>query len=294
MSIIDGRQISADIVEELKQEVAGLPAGSRPCIHLVRVGEDPASVSYVKKKQETAEQIGMEGRLTVLPENASQEELFALIDRLNADASVHGILIQSPLPKHMNERDAFNRVAAEKDVDGLGVVNMGRIVQDDERGFTPCTPKGIVELLKRSDIRTEGKHVVVVGRSVLVGKAAGLLFLQKGPFANATVTTCHSRTADLPAITRQADILIAAIGQPRFITKDMVKPGCVVIDVGINRIEDSSRKSGYRLVGDVDFDAVAPVAGRITPAPGGVGPMTVAMLMRNTLTAFHMAEKSKV
>lgn len=288
MSIIDGRIISAQIVEELKQEVTNLPKGARPCIHLVRVGEDPASVSYVRKKQQTAEQIGMEGHITVLPESASQDELFALLDKLNADPSVHGILVQSPLPPHMDEREAFNRVAPEKDVDGLGVVNMGRLMQDDERGFSPCTPTGIVELLERTGIESRGKHVVVIGRSLLVGKSAAMLFLRKGAFADATVTVCHSRTSDLPAVARQADILIAAIGRPQFVGPDMVKPGSVVIDVGINRIEDSSRKSGYRLVGDVNFSSVEPIVSHITPAPGGVGPMTVAMLMRNTLKAFRL------
>jgi len=291
MTLIDGRKISDEIVEELRQEVAALPAGSRPCIHLVRVGEDPASVSYVRKKQETAQKLGMDGRVTVLPANAPEAELHKLLDQLNADPSVHGILVQSPLPAHMDERAAFNRLAPGKDVDGLGVINMGKLVQDDESGFYPCTPSGIVELLKRTGIKSDGKHVVVVGRSQLVGKPAGLLFLQKGPFANATVTVCHSRTKDLGSVTRQADILIAAIGRPRFITADMVRPGCVVIDVGINRIEDPTKKSGYKLVGDVDFDAVAPIAEAMTPAPGGVGPMTVTMLMRNTLKAFRMATR---
>lgn len=289
MHLIDGRKISDDIVAELAQDVAALPAGSRPCIHLVRVGEDPASVSYVRKKQQTAEKLGMEGRLTVLPETATEAELHAVLDRLNADPTVHGILVQSPLPAHMNERDAFNRLDPAKDVDGLGVINMGRLVQDDDSGFYPCTPSGIVELLRRTGIQTDGKHVVVVGRSQLVGKPAGLLMLQKGPFANATVTICHSRTKNLESITRQADILIAAIGRPRFITSKMVRPGAVVIDVGINRVEDPTKKSGYKLVGDVDFDAVAPIAEAITPAPGGVGPMTVTMLMRNTLEAFRRA-----
>ncbi|MBN1404666.1 MAG: bifunctional 5,10-methylenetetrahydrofolate dehydrogenase/5,10-methenyltetrahydrofolate cyclohydrolase [Opitutales bacterium] len=288
MTIIDGNNIANQIVEELRAEVSQLPENDRPCIHLVRVGEDPASVSYVKKKQDTAAKIGMKGLVTVLPESATQEELFRLLDKLNADPSVHGILVQAPLPKHMSERDTFNHLSADKDVDGLSVVNMGRLVQDDMSGFAPCTPSGIVELLRRTGIETAGKHVVVLGRSLLVGKAAGLLMLQKGPFGDATVTTCHSRTKNLGEVTKQADILIAAIGRPRFVTKDMVKAGAVVIDVGINRIADASRKSGSRLVGDVDYDAVAPLCEAITPVPGGVGPMTVAMLMKNTLKAFKM------
>lgn len=287
-TIISGNDISRQIIEELHTEVSTLPENDRPCIHLVRVGEDPASVSYVKKKQETAAKIGMKGLVTVLPESTTQEELFALLDKLNKDDSVHGILVQAPLPSHMSERETFNFISSKKDVDGLNAASLGKVAQDDESGFASCTPSGIVEMLRRADIRTSGKHVVVLGRSLLVGKPAALLMLQKGPFADATVTVCHSRTKDLPAITRQADILIAAIGKPRFVTADMVKPGCVVIDVGINRIADATRKSGTRLVGDVDYDAVMPIASAITPVPGGVGPMTVAMLMKNTLKAYKM------
>ncbi|MFA5258205.1 MAG: bifunctional methylenetetrahydrofolate dehydrogenase/methenyltetrahydrofolate cyclohydrolase FolD [Opitutales bacterium] len=289
MTIIDGNSISSQIVEELRAEVSQLPADERPCIHLVRVGEDPASVSYVRKKQETAAKIGMKGIVTVLPEATTQAELFALLDQLNADRSVHGILVQAPLPKHMSERAVFNRICADKDVDGLSSANLGRLVQDDPTGFASCTPSGIVELLRRTGISPTGRHVVVLGRSLLVGKPVALLMLQKGPLADATVTVCHSRTKDLASVTRQADILIAAIGKARFVTADMVKPGCVVIDVGINRIADATRKSGSRLVGDVDFDAVAPITEAITPVPGGVGPMTVAMLMKNTLKAYRMS-----
>ncbi len=288
MTVIDGNAIAGQLIEELRSEVSAMPENARPCIHLVRVGEDPASVSYVKKKQETAAKIGMTGIVTVLPEATTQAELFAFIDALNADSSVHGILVQAPLPKHMNERDTFNRISPLKDVDGLNAASVGKLVQDDESGFASCTPSGIVELLRRTGVRTAGKHVVVLGRSLLVGKPAALLMLQKGPFADATVTVCHSRTKDLPSKTAQADILIAAIGRARFVSADMVKPGAVVIDVGINRIADASRKSGQRLVGDVDYDAVAPLCEAITPVPGGVGPMTVAMLMKNTLKAFKM------
>jgi methylenetetrahydrofolate dehydrogenase (NADP+)/methenyltetrahydrofolate cyclohydrolase len=288
-TIIDGNAIAGQIIEELRAEVSAMPEATRPCIHLVRVGEDPASVSYVRKKQETAAKIGMKGLVTVLKESASQEELFTLLKSLNDDDSVHGILVQAPLPRQISERETFNFISPRKDVDGLNAASVGKLVQDDESGFASCTPSGIVELLRRTGIKTSGKHVVVLGRSLLVGKPAAILMLQKGPFADATVTVCHSRTADLPAITRQADILIAAIGKPRFVTADMVKSGCVVIDVGINRIQDATRKTGSRLVGDVDYDAVAPLASAITPVPGGVGPMTVAMLMKNTLKAFKMS-----
>jgi methylenetetrahydrofolate dehydrogenase (NADP+)/methenyltetrahydrofolate cyclohydrolase len=288
-TIIDGNAIAGQIIEELRVEVSALPENERPCIHLVRVGEDPASVSYVKKKQDTAAKIGMKGLVTVLPEATTQAELFALLAKLNADPSVHGILVQAPLPKHMSERETFNFISPKKDVDGLNAASVGKIVQDDESGFASCTPSGIVELLKRTNVKTAGKHVVVLGRSLLVGKPAALLMLQKGPFADATVTVCHSRTQDLPSVTRQADILIAAIGKPRFVTRNMVKEGAVVIDVGINRIADASRKTGTRLVGDVDYDEVMPIASAITPVPGGVGPMTVAMLMKNTLKAWKIS-----
>lgn len=287
MHLIDGNAIAASIIEELKVAVAALPAGgARPCIAFIRVGEDPASVSYVNKKNKTASEIGMGTRLELLPQDVAAERLYAVIDRLNADPAVHGILIQAPLPSHLDELEAFRRVRPEKDVDGLGTMNLGKIAQDDETGFVCCTPAGIMELLKRSGVKLAGKHVVVLGRSLLVGKPIALLAMQKGEWANATVTVCHSRTRDLPAITRQADVLVAAIGRAEFVTKEMVKPGAAVIDVGINRVADASRKTGYRLVGDVAFPEVSQIAGMITPVPGGVGPMTVAMLMRNTFKAF--------
>ena len=284
MQLIDGNAIAASIIEELTTEVAGL--GGKPAISFIRVGEDPASVSYVNKKKKTAHAIGIRSQLTLLPETVSQEELFANIDQLNADPDVHGILIQAPLPKHIDETATFNRVLPGKDVDGFNTVNIGKLCQEDQSGFVACTPAGIVQLIHRSGIETEGKHVVVIGRSQIVGKPAALLMIQKNTPGNATVTVCHSRTANLPEITRQADVLIAAIGRPNFVTADMVKDGVNVIDVGINRIEDATRKKGYRLVGDVDFDAVAPKAVHITPVPGGVGPMTVAMLMQNTVKAY--------
>lgn len=284
MELIDGNKIAADIIAELKAEVAVL-GGRKPCIALVRVGEDPASISYVTKKQKTSAEIGIESRLILPPATISQEELFALVDQLNADATVDGILVQSPLPKHINEVAVFGRIAAHKDVDGFHTVNLGKLVQENETGFVACTPAGIMELLQRSGVSLSGKHVVVLGRSLIVGKPAALLAMQRKAWANATVTVCHSQTANLPALTRQADILIAAIGKAEFVTADMVKPGAVIIDVGVNRVPDASKKSGYRLTGDVHFPTVSPLCAKITPVPGGVGPMTVAMLMKNTVRA---------
>lgn len=284
MELIDGNKIAADIIAELKAEVAAL-GGRNPCIALVRVGEDPASISYVTKKQKTSAEIGIESRLILPPATISQEELFAIVDQLNTDATVDGILVQSPLPKHINEVAVFGRIAAHKDVDGFHTVNLGKLVQENETGFVACTPAGIMELLQRSGVSLSGKHVVVLGRSLIVGKPAALLAMQRKAWANATVTVCHSQTANLPALTRQADILIAAIGKAEFVTADMVKPGAVIIDVGVNRVPDASKKSGYRLTGDVHFPTVSPLCSKITPVPGGVGPMTVAMLMKNTVRA---------
>ncbi len=284
MQLIDGNAIAATLVAELKARVAALP-GRKPCLALVRVGEDPASVSYVRKKEKTAAEIGIESRVILPPVSISQAELEKLIDDLNADPAVDGILVQSPLPKNLDEPAAFRRIAAHKDVDGFHTLNLGKLVQEDDSGFVACTPAGIMELLARSGVDLKGKHVVVLGRSLIVGKPAALLALQKKAGANGTVTICHSGTADVAALTRLADVLIAAIGKPEFVKADMVKPGAVVIDVGINRVPDPSKKTGYKLVGDVDFDGVAPLASQITPVPGGVGPMTVCMLMRNTLKA---------
>ena len=286
MELIDGNKLAAEIVAELKAEVATLP-GRRPCIALVRVGEDPASVSYVAKKQKTSAEIGIESRLIFPPTTISQAELFALIDGLSADPGVDGILVQSPLPKHLNEVEVVRRIAAHKDVDGFHTMNLGKLAQEDASGFVACTPAGIMELLRRSGVQLAGRHVVVLGRSLIVGKPAALLALQRQPWANATVTVCHSQTANLPSFTRQADILIAAIGKPEFVTADMVKPGAVVIDVGVNRVADPTKKSGYRLTGDVHFPTVAPLCSKITPVPGGVGPMTVALLMKNTVRAWR-------
>jgi methylenetetrahydrofolate dehydrogenase (NADP+)/methenyltetrahydrofolate cyclohydrolase len=288
MELIDGNLIAATLVAELKSQVAAI-SGRRPCLALVRVGEDPASVSYVKKKEKTAAEIGIDSRIILPPVTIPQADLEKLIDDLNADPSVDGILVQSPLPKPLNEQAVFSRIAPQKDVDGFHTVNIGKIAQEDPTGFVACTPAGIMELLARSGTDLAGKHVVVLGRSLIVGKPVGLLALQKKAGANATVTFCHSGTRDLPSITRLADVLIAAIGRAEFVRGDMVKPGAVVIDVGINRVADASKKTGYKLVGDVHFESVSPLASKITPVPGGVGPMTVCMLMQNTVKAWRLA-----
>ncbi len=289
MQLIDGNRIATDIIAELTATVAALP-GRKPCLALVRVGEDPASVSYVKKKETTAATIGVTSRIILPPVTITQAELEKLIDDLNADPAVDGILVQSPLPKPLDELAVFRRVAPPKDVDGFNTVNLGKVAQEDDTGFVACTPAGIMELLARSGVDLKGKHVVVLGRSLIVGKPVALLALQKRAGANGTVTICHSGTRDLPAITRLADVLIAAIGRAEFVTADMVKPGAVVIDVGINRVADPAKKSGYRLTGDVHFPSVAPLCALITPVPGGVGPMTVAMLMKNTVKARLLAK----
>lgn len=289
MELIDGNKIAADIVAELKSQVSSF-AGRKPCIALVRVGDDPASVSYVKKKEKTAADIGIESRVILPPADISQTDLEKLIDDLNADPTVDGILVQSPLPKHLDEPAVFRRLAAHKDVDGFHTINIGKVAQEDDSGFVACTPAGIMELLGRSGVDLKGKHVVVLGRSLIVGKPVALLALQKKAGANGTVTICHSGTSNLADITRQADVLIAAIGRAEFVTADMVKPGAVIIDVGINRVADASKKTGYRLTGDVHFPSVSPLASKITPVPGGVGPMTVAMLMKNTVKAYRQAQ----
>jgi len=285
MDLIDGKAIADTILDEITEEVAAL-GGKTPCVTFVRVGEDPASVSYVRSKERAAARTGIKSVLKVFEESITQEALLAEVDQLNADPDVHGILVQAPLPSHIDETTVFRHVLLEKDVDGFHTVNIGKLCQEDPSGSVACTPAGIIELCKRSGVETNGKHVVVLGRSLIVGKPAALLFLQKAAFGNATVTVCHSRTQDIPSITRQADILVAAIGRAHFVTGDMIKPGAVVIDVGINRVDDASRKRGYRLVGDVDFEAAKEKVTKITPVPGGVGPMTVAMLMRNTLDGF--------
>jgi len=289
MDKIDGNRIADEIVGEIASEIAGFPGEERPKIVFIRVGEDPASVSYVRKKEKTAAAVGIESGLLVFPETVCEGELFSEIDRLNADPAVHGILVQSPLPRHLSDQAAFDRVSPDKDVDGFNRINLGKLCQDDPTGFVACTPMGVIELLDRSGVSIPGKRVVVVGRSLIVGKPLGLLFLRRGRLGDATVTLCHSKTPDLGETTLQADLLVAAVGRAGTIRGDMIKPGAVVIDVGVNRVPDASRKSGYALKGDVDFEEAARVASLLTPVPGGVGPMTVAMLMRNTLKAFKLS-----
>ena len=289
MELLDGKKLSQEILSEIKEKVDRI-SGVKPSVTFIRVGEDPASVFYVNSKQKKAALVGIDSRLKTFPETITQEELLAEIATLNADAGVHGILVQAPLPDHMDERTIFNAVAPEKDVDGFSSTNLGRLVQEDPDAFVACTPAGIGEMVRRCNIETEGKHVVVLGRSLIVGKPAALLFMRKAKFANATVTVCHSRTSNLADITRQADILIAAIGRANFVTEDMVKPGATVIDVGINRVEDPESKKGYRIAGDVDFEKVSPKCHAISPVPGGVGLMTVALLMHNTYKAWELSQ----
>jgi methylenetetrahydrofolate dehydrogenase (NADP+)/methenyltetrahydrofolate cyclohydrolase len=281
--IIDGTAIGEQIRQEIAKDIADLKArGVTPGLAVVLVGENPASLSYVRSKNRTAHEIGMYSEQHDLPVTTTQAELLALIERLNRDPKIHGILVQLPLPDAIDERLVITAISPEKDVDGFHPVNLGRIMTG-EPGFRPCTPLGIQKLLEYSGTKVEGSHVVVVGRSNIVGKPIANMLMQKEKTADATVTVCHSRTRDLPSITRQADILIAAIGRPEFVTADMVREGAVVIDVGINRVEDATKKKGYRMVGDVKFDEVAAKAGAITPVPGGVGPMTITMLLFNTV-----------
>ena len=279
--IIDGKQVAADIRAEVAQKVAALKKnGKNACLAVILVGENPASVSYVTGKQKALAEVGMQDRSVHLPENTTEEDLLKLIDQLNNDDTVHGILVQLPLPKHINEDKVIMAISPEKDVDGFHPVNVGNMMIG-RPGFLPCTPHGIIVLLQRMGIETSGKHAVVIGRSNIVGKPVSVLLAQKT--VNCTVTLCHTGTKNLPEITKQADIVVVASGHPHTLTGDMIKQGAVVIDVGVNRIPDSSKKSGFRLVGDCDFDDLKEKASFITPVPGGVGPMTIAMLMVNTL-----------
>ncbi|GAA6136415.1 bifunctional methylenetetrahydrofolate dehydrogenase/methenyltetrahydrofolate cyclohydrolase FolD [Arenicella sp. 4NH20-0111] len=286
--IIDGKKIAAEIRSEAKLEATELIAdGVQPCLVVVLVGEDPASKAYVGSKVKACEETGIKSIKITHPSDVSEEALMADIERLNADVSVHGILVQLPLPSHIDEDVVTEHIHPNKDVDGFHPVNVGKLSIGIDC-LTPCTPTGIPEMIVRSGIDMSGKHAVVIGRSNIVGKPMMSLLVQKGEKANCTVTCCHSGTRDLTYHTKQADILIAAIGVPEFVKADMVKEGATVIDVGINRVEDPSTAKGYRLVGDVDFDEVKGVAGAITPVPGGVGPMTVAMLMKNTNKAARL------
>ncbi|MGO8836397.1 MAG: bifunctional 5,10-methylenetetrahydrofolate dehydrogenase/5,10-methenyltetrahydrofolate cyclohydrolase [Limisphaerales bacterium] len=278
-NVIDGRAVAAQVQRELAQRVAELnQRGVRPGLAFVRVGEDPASRVYVGRKEKACAELGIFSETHVLPEATTEGELLALLTRLNADPRLHGILVQTPVPKHIREAVVSATILPQKDVDGFHPVNVGKLMLGDPTGFQPCTPAGIVELLVRSGVKTDGAEAVILGRGVLVGKPMAAMLCQKARGANATVTICHSGTRDIPAHCRRADILIAAMGVARFVKANMVKPGATVIDVGVNRVDG-------KLVGDVDFAGVQPVAGKITPNPGGVGPMTITLLMQNTVRA---------
>jgi methylenetetrahydrofolate dehydrogenase (NADP+)/methenyltetrahydrofolate cyclohydrolase len=289
-NLIDGRAIAEQINAETSARIAALKAkGIQPGLTFVRVGDDPASKVYVGMKERTAGRLGIVSKTNVLPHNTPEAELLALLNELNEDKRVHGILVQAPLPRHIQAPRVYSAVRPEKDVDGFHPVNVGKLLLGDATGFAPCTPAGVMELLARSDARTDGADVVILGRGDIVGKPMAAMLCQKSQRANATVTICHSRTRDIATHCRRADIIVAAMGVAEFLKADMVKPGAVIIDVGVNRIKDPAAKDGSRLVGDVDFTGVQPIAGKITPNPGGVGPMTIAMLMQNTVRAAEMA-----
>jgi len=289
-NLIDGRAIARQIQDEVCQRISALKSkGVQPGLAFVRVGEDPASKVYVGRKEKTCTELGIYSETYVLPESASEAELLRLLDRLNADDRLHGILVQAPLPRQIRQSVIYASVLPRKDVDGFNPVNVGKLMLGDPSGFQPCTPAGIRELLGRSQTRVEGAEVVVLGRGNIVGKPMAAMLCQKEKNANATVTLCHSNTRNITEHCLRADILIAAMGVPEFVKASMVRPGAVVIDVGVNRVSDPAAKSGSRLVGDVDFAAVQPIAGKITPNPGGVGPMTIAMLMQNTVRAAEMS-----
>ncbi|MSR43035.1 MAG: bifunctional 5,10-methylenetetrahydrofolate dehydrogenase/5,10-methenyltetrahydrofolate cyclohydrolase [Pedosphaera sp.] len=291
-NLIDGRAIAEQIHAATAQHVSALKSrGIEPKQVFVRVGEDPASKVYVGMKEKTSARLGIASETRVLPETATEAELLTIIAQLNADRAVHGILIQAPLPKHISESRIFAAVSPDKDVDGFHPINVGKLMLGDETGFHPCTPAGVHELLIRADVKIAGAEIVILGRGNIVGKPMAAILCQKARHADATVTLCHSRTRDVAAHCRRADIIIAAMGVAEFVKADMVKPGAVVVDVGVNRLPDPSAKSGSRLVGDVDFANVQPIAGLITPNPGGVGPMTIAMLLANTTRAAELATR---
>lgn len=285
--LIDGRAIAADVRREVAEEVERLrkERGVRPGLSVVLVGEDPASQTYVRMKTEACREVGIDARDIHLPSDVAEADLLSGVDRLNADDAVHGILVQLPLPDHVDEQRVMERIDPAKDVDGFHPVNVGRLASGHPDCFRPATPAGIQEMLRRIDFHPEGRRAVIVGRSNIVGRPMAQILLRKEPFANATVTVAHSRTRDLATVTREADLLIVAVGRPEHVTGEMVREGAVVVDVGVNRVEDESAEKGYRLVGDVEFDAARERASWITPVPGGVGPMTIAMLLRNTLVA---------
>ncbi len=289
-NLIDGKAIAQQLLGELNQRIGALKAhGVQPGLAFVRVGEDPASRVYVGRKEKTSGELGIYSETHVLPETASESDLLSLIARLNSDRRLHGILVQAPLPGQIHSALVYSSVLPDKDVDGFHPVNMGKLMLGDPSGFLPCTPAGVRELLVRAQVQIAGAEVVVLGRGNIVGKPLAVLLSQKEKHANATVTLCHSGTRTIADHCRRADILVAAMGVAEFVKADMVKPGAAVVDVGVNRIPDPSAKTGSRLVGDVDFARVQPIAGRITPNPGGVGPMTIAMLMHNTVRAAERA-----
>ena len=283
---IDGIAVAAKVMEETRLRIAALAQrGITPGLAVVLVGDDPASRAYVRSKDRKAAELGLHSVKKELKADTTQAELLAVVAELNADPSIHGILVQSPPPPHIDEAEIVKAIDPRKDVDGFHPVNVAKLAMEDPTGFVPCTPLGCIRLLMEAGIETAGRKAVVVGRSMIVGKPMALLLMKRGPGGDATVTVAHSRTRDLAAVTREADIVIAAIGRPHFLGADHIREGAVVIDVGINRIEDPSHPKGYRLVGDVDYDAVAEKCSAITPVPGGVGPMTIAMLMSNCVTA---------
>jgi len=287
--ILSGEEIAKEIRGELQKEVRLLKAENNlvPGLAVVLVGDNPASMSYIRGKRKACEDLGMYSTERNLAANVSEADVISVVEELNTAPEIHGILVQLPLPEGFtqeNERNIINVVKPEKDVDGLHPINLGKLVRGEE-GFLPCTPHGVKQILMRRNIKVEGKHVVIVGRSILVGRTLANILLQKEPGANATVTICHTGTQNLAEFTQQADILIVAAGRPNTVTPDMVREGTVVIDVGVNQVADSSRKRGYRLVGDVDFEGVREKASAITPVPGGVGPMTITMLLYNTVWA---------
>ena len=285
-NLIDGRAIAKEVHAETQLRVAALKAESvEPSLVFIRVGEDPASRVYVGMKERSAMKLGIRSQTIVLPSDTREAELLILIREFNADEGINGILVQAPLPAHIDETKIFSMVSPEKDVDGFHPINAGKLILGEKGGFVPCTPGGVHELLIRSGVVVSGSEVVILGRGNIVGKPMAAILCQKEAHANATVTICHSRSRDVVKHCRSADIIIAAMGVPEFLKEGMISPGATIIDVGVNRIEDPSQEKGYRLVGDVDFKAVQPVAGKITPNPGGVGPMTIAMLMRNTVLA---------
>ena len=288
--LIDGRAIASDIHRETATRVTALKArGIQPGLVFVRVGEDPASKVYVGMKEKMCAQLGIASQTRILPESTTEAQLLELLGQLNDDPRVHGILVQAPLPGQIREGSIYAAVRPEKDVDGFHPVNVGKLMMGETDGFRPCTPAGVMALLERSKVETAGAEAVILGRGNIVGKPMAAMLCQKARGANATVTICHARSRDIAAHCRRADILIAAMGVAHFVKADMVKPGATVVDVGVNRVDDPTAKGGSRLVGDVDFEAVRKVAGRITPNPGGVGPMTIAMLMQNTVCAAERA-----